>query len=293
MYKYICLFFCISMLEVVIGQEKIELYPQGLINHKGDVDLGENVPEFYGYKPDQVTSNIAFLIIPGGGYSKVAIQHEGHDVAQKLQDLGYAAFVLRYRLPKVEQQDDKRIAPIQDAQTALSYIREHAQEIGLGGIKYVGVIGFSAGGHLASTLSTHFATDYRTGKKAKTNLLRPDFSVLAYPVISMEDGITHKGSKTKLIGPDFLEEDVRRFSNELNINKDTPPAFLMHAADDKAVPIANSERYLAKLQSNGIPTTLFRYETGGHGFGLNNKTDDRSWFDAMLVWVNDLQLGKK
>src|SRR5690606_9316718 len=105
-----------------------------------------------------------------------------------------------------------------------------------------GVIGFSAGGHLASTLSTHFATDYRTGTKANTNL-RPDFSVLAYPVISMDDKITHKGTKTSLIGPDFLEEDVRRFSNELNIGKDTPPAFLMHAADDKAVPIENSERY--------------------------------------------------
>jgi len=142
---------------------------------------------------------------------------------------------------------------------------------------------------LASTLSTHFATDYRTGKKAKENL-RPDFSILGYPVISMDDKITHKGSKTKLIGPDFSAEDVQRFSNELNINKNTPPAFLIHAADDKVVPIANSERYLANMKTTGVPATLFRYETGGHGFGLHNKTDSRSWFDPMIEWVEALKL---
>ncbi|WP_240903183.1 alpha/beta hydrolase [Sphingobacterium sp. SGG-5] len=274
---------------IVIAQEKIELYPGGVINHKAGIELGENVTEFYSYQPAKVSSDIAFLIIPGGGYGKVAIQHEGHDVAKRLQDLGYASFVLRYRLPKADQQEDKRIAPIQDAQSALAYIRAHAEE--LGNIRYVGVIGFSAGGHLASTLSTHFMTDYRTGAPAKMNL-RPDFSILAYPVISMDDKITHMGSKKNLIGPDFLEDDVRRFSNELNINSHTPPAFLIHAADDKAVPIANSERYLNKLKSSGVAAALFRYETGGHGFGLNNKTDNHNWFNAMLVWVNDLPLGE-
>ncbi len=270
--------------DMIVSHEKLELYPKGVINQIEGVDCGTNVPEFYFYRPEQPKSDIVFLVIPGGGYSKVAIQHEGYDIAQKLQDAGYTSFVLKYRLPDPKQQKDKRIVPIQDAQTALSYIRKNAKKLGLGRVKYVGVIGFSAGGHLASTLSTHFATDYRTGKKAKENL-RPDFSILCYPVISMDDNITHKGSKTKLIGPDFSVEDVRRFSNEMNVNKDTPPTFLLHAADDKTVPIANSERYLANLKTAGVPVTLFRYETGGHGFGLNNKTDARSWFDAMIDWV--------
>jgi acetyl esterase/lipase len=245
------------------------------------------LPQFFAYVPAVVKSSIAFLVIPGGGYSHVAVQHEGHDVAQKLCDLGYPAFVLRYRLPVAEQQHDKRIVPIQDAQTALVYVRQHLDALGIGGVLHVGVIGFSAGGHLASTLSTHFDTNYSTGKSGEA-ALRPDFSVLAYPVISMEDGITHKGSKTRLIGPDFKAEDVAYFSNESKIGKQTPPAFLMHAADDKAVPIANSELYLEALKKNGVPGMLFRYETGGHGFGLNNKTDERSWFDAMLTWVNGL-----
>src|SRR5690606_3310075 len=116
MYKYICFFLCIGMSGIVIAQEKVELYPGGVINQKAGVELDENVTEFYSYKPAKVSSDIAFLIIPGGGYSKVAIQHEGHDVAKKLQDLGFVSFVLRYRLPKSEQQQDKRIAPIQDAQ---------------------------------------------------------------------------------------------------------------------------------------------------------------------------------
>ncbi|HMR18550.1 MAG TPA: alpha/beta hydrolase [Sphingobacterium sp.] len=288
MLKYIGLFFFLLMTTIVVSQEKVELYPNGIINQKeGIADIGDNIPEFYAYLPDEIKSPLAFLVIPGGGYARVAIQHEGHDVAQKLRDRGYVAFVLRYRLPNAEQQDDKRIAPVQDAQVALQYIRDHMADFGKGGVKYVGVIGFSAGGHLASTLSTHFGTDYRFGRSGD-DTLRPDFSVLAYPVISFDDGITHKGSKTNLIGPAFSEDDVRRFSNDLRVDEKTPPTFLMHAADDKAVPIANSERYLHALQQNGVSATLFRYETGGHGFGLNNKTDSRSWFDAMLEWTNHL-----
>lgn len=269
------------------AQTSLDLYPHGLRNQRADVEVGDNKPEFFAYLPEGRASDIAFLIIPGGGYARVAIQHEGHAVAKRLQDLGYAAFVLRYRLPDAAQHYDKRIAPVQDAQSALEYIRAQASELGQGQIKHVGVLGFSAGGHLASTLSTHFATDYRTGQAGEVTL-RPDFSVLLYPVISMEDGITHNGSKTNLIGPDFSVEDVDRFSNERNVNGDTPPAFLMHAADDRAVPIANSERYLDALEANGVAGTLFRYETGGHGFGMYNKTDDRDWFEAMRSWVEEL-----
>lgn len=287
MLKYINLCFCLIMITSVHAQEKIDLYPNGVVNQKADIEVKDNTPEFYAYLPDSVKFPVAFLVIPGGGYARVAMQHEGHDVARRLQELGYAAFVLRYRLPQADQQHDKRIAPLQDAQTSLVYIREHLDALGAGRVKHVGVIGFSAGGHLASTLSTHFKVDQRSGK-AGAATLRPDFSVLAYPVISMEDGITHKGSKTNLIGPDFSARDIERFSNERNIDEQTPPAFLMHAADDKGVPIANSELYLHALQESGVSGTLFRYETGGHGFGMYNKTDERSWFDAMLEWVDGL-----
>lgn len=273
-----------AMIVSTYAQNAVDLYPHGLRNQRSDVPIEDNAPQFFAYLPEGQPSEIAFLIIPGGGYARVAIQHEGHDVAKRLQDLGYAAFVLRYRLPNAAQQYDKRIAPLQDAQSAIAYIRENFAKQGQ--IKHVGVLGFSAGGHLASTLSTHFEMDSRTGKKAAP-ALKPDFSVLLYPVISMEDGITHNGSKNNLIGPNPAEGDVLKYSNEKNISRDTPPAFLMHAADDRVVPIANSERYLEALRANGVAGTLFRYETGGHGFGMYNKTDSRDWFEAMLRWVKD------
>lgn len=287
MLKFTFVLFLLTMTLSTHAQTSLGLYPHGLRNQRADVEIGDNKAEFFAYLPEGQASEIAFLIIPGGGYARVAIDHEGHDVAKRLQGLGYAAFVLRYRLPDSAQHFDKRIAPIQDAQSAIEYIRTHAPELGQEQIKHVGVLGFSAGGHLASTLSTHFATDYRTGQAGGATL-RPDFSVLLYPVISMEDGVTHKGSKTNLIGPDYTVDDVNRFSNERNINRNTPPAFLMHAADDKAVPIANSERYLDVLTAHGVAGTLFRYETGGHGFGMYNKTDSRDWFAAMLPWVEGL-----
>lgn len=269
-----------------LGQEKLELYTDDLPNAKEGVDFGGNIPELYFYKPTEEKRKITFLIIPGGGYSHVAMKHEGHDVAKALSDLGYPAFVLRYRLPRADQMPDKRIGAIQDAQQALSYIRIHSTSFGIEQGK-VGVLGFSAGGHLASTLSTHFETDY-LDKGMSSATLRPDFSVLLYPVISMDDDITHKGSKTNLIGPDFLGSDVARFSNELNVTKNTPPTYLMHAIDDKAVPIENAERYLEALQKNGVESKLFIYDTGGHGFGMVNKTDTRSWLDDMINWLEEL-----
>lgn len=287
MFRVVLMVLCLGVINGVIAQEKVTLYPTGLINHKNGAELGDNVPELYFFKPEKQLSSTAFLIIPGGGYSRVAIQHEGFDVAEKLKKLGCAAFVLRYRLPNQEQQEEKETVAIQDAQTALSLVRNQAQKLGLDHIDRIGVIGFSAGGHLASTLSTHHRTDYRTGEGALENL-RPDFSVLVYPVISMDDQITHMGSKTKLIGPDFKEKDVALFSNDLNVDQWTPPTFLVHAEDDKGVPIANSERYLEQLHTVHVPATLFRYKTGGHGFGLVNKTDDRSWFDAMMQWLDTL-----
>ena len=264
---------------LAVAQEKIELYPNGVPNTKEGQSISDNTPEFYMYRSDTSFAKKVFLVIPGGGYARLAMDHEGHDVAKRLQSLGYTAYVLKYRLPQIDEMLDKKIAPIQDAQAAMQYIRgRHSME-------KIAVIGFSAGGHLASTLSTHFETNYLTQSAAKDYIFRPDFSILVYPVITMEDGVTHKGSKSSLIGPDFIDTDVLKFSNELHVNEKTPNTYLVHAIDDKAVPIENAYRYKNALDKHGVDNKLYMYEQGGHGFGLDNKLEDGDWFADMINWL--------
>lgn len=269
------------------GQEQMTLYTE-IPNTKDTANIEKNKPELYAYIPQEITKSKVFLILPGGGYVHHAMDHEGHQVAKRLNELGYCAFILKYRLPSAKQQIDKRIAPIQDAQRALIVVREKTKELKIKNSK-VGVMGFSAGGHLASTLSTHFHNDYHN-LNISAKALRPDFSILVYPVISMEDGVTHNGSKISLIGPDFQQEDLERFSNEKQITKKIPPAYLIHAKDDKAVPIENSLRYQQELIRNNIPNYLFLYDKGGHGFGMDNKSEPRDWFGPMVEWVEKLKL---
>lgn len=223
----------------------------------------------------------AVLVIPGGGYSHVAINHEGHEVAKAFNGEGYSAFVLYYRLPKDEYMEIRKIGPLQDAQRGMQYIREHYD------FDKVGVIGFSAGGHLASSLSNHF--DDVKIKNEHSIDLAPDFSVLVYPVISMDDEITHKGSKKNLIGEQPHADDLLYFSLDKQVSTKTPPTFLVHAEDDKAVPIGNAFRYKEALDRVGIINDMFIYNTGGHGFGLRNKMDDRKWSEAMFTWLKDLK----
>lgn len=268
------------------AQERIALY-NTVPNTKDTASISNNTPELYSYIPSNIKHLYVFLIIPGGGYTHIAMDHEGHQVATRLADLGYCSFVLKYRLPSAKQQLDKRIAPIQDAQRALTLIKKKIAEVPLHGAK-VGVLGFSAGGHLASTLSTHFHTDYHQSGLAPAQL-RPDFAVLVYPVITMEEGVTHNGSKQKLIGPEFNQEDIVKFSNEQNVNSYTPPTLLIHAQDDKTVPIENSYRYQQKLNQYNISNSLFSYAIGGHGFGMHNKQEPREWFNNMLDWLNNLK----
>ena len=240
----------------------------------------EEIPKLYDYQLDDSKNNLVFLVIPGGGYSGVAINHEGHDVANRLNEQGYSAYVLSYRLPTVKTMKDKRFGPLQDAQYALATIRNENKN------KKVVVIGFSAGGHLAASLSTLY--NYPQTKELKKANLRPDFSVLCYPVISMDNSITHKGSKENLIGPEFSANDVELFSLEKQVTKKSQPTFLMSAIDDKVVPIENAYRYQNSLTQLGIPNEFFTYEKGGHGFGMVNKTDTRDWFVAMLDWLTSL-----
>lgn len=239
-----------------------------------------DIPKLFVHTAADSSKDIVFLVIPGGGYSHVAINHEGHAVAKRLNDLGYSAYVLRYRLPKATTMKDKRYGPVQDAQYAMAQIRKDHPN------KKIAIIGFSAGGHLAASVSNLFELPQTEALKQVN--LRPDFTVLAYPVISFEDAITNKGTKESLIGPDFKPEDVEFFSMENRVSESSQPTFLMSAKDDKTVPIENANRYAKALNAYNVRNAMFTYEEGGHGFGLINKTNDRDWFAAMMKWLEEV-----
>ena len=224
----------------------------------------------------------AVIICPGGGYSYLVINDEGYNVARVLNKKGIAAFVLKYRLPDNRIMEDKSIGPLQDAQQAIKIVRENAAKWNIDTLK-VGIMGFSAGGHLASTLSTHYTTAVIDNPE-HTNL-RPDFSILIYPVISFQQGILHKGSKKALIGEDADTSLVNRYSNELQVTKETPPAFLVACNDDKVVPVENTLRYFLALHAHGVNAEMHIYEHGGHGFGLHNKTTQDQWIERCYNWM--------
>ncbi|AWG23277.1 alpha/beta hydrolase [Flavobacterium faecale] len=239
-------------------------------------------PEMLVFYPKKGKSNgTAVVICPGGGYGIVSMTNEGYSIANKLNENGITAFILKYRLPSDEIMVDKTIGPLQDAQQALKLVRENATEYHIDANK-VGIMGFSAGGHLASTAGTHFNQVVIDNPK-NTNL-RPDFMVLVYPVISFGE-FQHKGTRVHLIGNNPSEEEIKLYSNELHVTKESPMTFLVHAADDKAVPYQNSMLFYSKLIQEGVKGELHVYQAGGHGFGLNNRTTKASWFDSMLSWL--------
>jgi acetyl esterase/lipase len=226
------------------------------------------------------------IICPGGGYSILASGHEGMDVAKQFVDIGVTAFVLKYRIPSDRTANDKSLAPLQDAQQAIRLVRKNAEKWGLKANK-IGIMGFSAGGHLAATATTLF-TENADPSVSDTTSVRPDFSILVYPVISFDSLITHKGSRNNLIGAKPTAEMTKKFSNELQVTPQTPPVFLVHAGDDGAVPVENSLRFYQACIKNKVPTDMHLYAKGGHGFGLNNKTTEDKWFDRLAVWLKTI-----
>jgi acetyl esterase/lipase len=226
----------------------------------------------------------AVLICPGGGYSHLAFNKEGVDIAKWFNSIGITAFVLKYRLPSDSIMKDKTIGPLMDAQKAIRIIRSNAEKWDINPNR-IGVVGFSAGGHLASTLCTHYNEKVYD---ADTISAKPDFSILGYPVISMELKITHMGSRENLLGMNPDEEQVIKFSNDQQVNRNTPPAFLFLAEDDNTVPIQNSINYFKALSKFKIPAELHIYEKGGHGFGLAKKGGTASeWPDACKNWLKE------
>ena len=272
-----------------ISQEKILLYPQGATVSNElkteekwrdrDFMLDISEPRMYAYPASKDNNcGTAVLICPGGGYSGVSAVKEGAEIAKWFNELGVSAFVLYYRMPNGHYE-----IPLKDAQTALSIIHKRAREWKINK-KKIGIMGFSAGGHLASTVGTHF----------KTKAERPAFMLLAYPVVTMNKDLTHKGSRDNLLGKNPSEELVKLYSNELQVNKQTPPTFIIHARDDGAVPIANSENLLEALQKNKVPAKLVIYDEGGHGFGMRKKgIPVENWPQKMKSWLTERKLISK
>ncbi|MEZ5072184.1 MAG: alpha/beta hydrolase [Bacteroidales bacterium] len=228
----------------------------------------------------------AVVVCPGGGYSGLAYDWEGVDIARMLSARGIAAIVLKYRLPGEKSNIEPHKSPLLDAQRALRLVRHHAREWRIDPAR-IGIMGFSAGGHLASTLSTHFDKgDPGSADPVERESCRPDFSVLMYPVITFTQDFMHRGSRDNLLGTDPDPDLVRSFSNELQVGPDTPPAILIHASDDAAVPVENSLEYYKALLENDIPAELHVYPYGGHGFSLaNGKGHLATWPDRVVDWI--------
>lgn len=212
----------------------------------------------------------AIVVCPGGGYSHIALAHEGKDMASWMNTMGITYAVLQYRMPNAHS-----TVPLSDAAQAIKYIRSHAAELGVNPEK-IGIMGASAGGHLAASAATMFPD-------AES---RPDFQILFYPVITMEEGVTHQGSRNNLIGKEASAELVELYSLEKRVTTDTPQAFIMVSADDRTVPVANSLRYAQALSENGIPFSLHIYPTGGHGWGFrDNFLYKRQWTRELEAWL--------
>lgn len=224
----------------------------------------------------------AVIICPGGAYLGLAYSHEGIRPAKALNELGVAAIILKYRLPSDRTMKNKEIGPLQDVQQAIKTVRMHAAEWNIDTNK-IGVMGFSAGGHLAASAGTHY--NYPVIENKENINLRPDFMILIYPVISFSDQLTHSMTRENLIGKNPTEEKKAFYSNELQVTKDTPPAFLVHSGADQAVKVENSIRMYLALHDKGVESSLLIYPLGEHGFGLNNPTINDKWLTHCREWM--------
>ena len=232
----------------------------------------------------------AVVICPGGGYRILAYDWEGTDIAKWLNAHGIAAVILKYRLPTSASNIIPHKSPLMDAQRAMRLVRHHASDWNIHPDK-IGIMGFSAGGHLAATLGTHFDEVHTTTGDAIDSLdCRPDFMILMYPVITFSKPFMHRGSKEALIGKNPDPSLVDYYSNELQVKDNTPPAFMVHAGDDEAVPVENSLVFYQALKDKNIPAELHVYPAGGHGFSLAlDKGYLQTWPDRCLDWLKSLR----
>lgn len=303
--KYAQIILLLLFTHQIMGQDTIvPLWPQDKVpNHivseereiivKGDdlVRISKvQKPTIEVYLPAKANANgQALLIFPGGGYQILAYDWEGTDIAKFLNGKGIAGIVVKYRLPSSVSQKDKHLVPLIDAQRALRMVRSMAEELNIDPAK-IGILGFSAGGHLAATLGTHFDEKvYEAIDEIDKESARPDFMALGYPVITFGE-MTHGGSKENLIGENPKPERVIHFSNEKQVSTDTPPTFLFHATDDKAVSVENSLLFYQALKDKGVSATMHIYPKGGHGFSLaRNNMHLRTWTERLFEWLESLE----
>lgn len=269
--------FCNSL----AAQDEIKLYPNGSKDSNGitapesyrdpEFIINTSEPRMYVFPAAKEKANgTAVLICPGGGYVGVSQIKEGSEIAKWFNDLGISAFVLYYRMPNGHAE-----IPLEDAQTALEIIHKRADQWNIDKNK-IGIMGFSAGGHLASSVGTHFQTDVQ----------RPAFMILGYPVITMDKEKTHLGSRDNLLGKNPTKDLVKLYSNELQVKEQTPPTFIFMALDDKTVPVVNSEDFYKALQAHHVPAEIHAFNEGGHGFGMRKKgIDSDKWPDLLEVWL--------
>lgn len=232
--------------------------------------------------PKEKANGTAVVICPGGGYWILAASHEGTDIAKKFNEMGVAAIVLKYRIPNDAWMINREIGPLQDAQQAIKTVRDSASKWGINPAK-IGIMGFSAGGHLASTAGTHF--NETTIPNVSNTSLRPDFMVLIYPVISFMPPIAHTGSAEQLLGKNASIEKLKAYSGELQVTAFTPPSFLVHASDDDGVSVQNSIVFYNSLIQQKVSAELHIYQAGGHGFGMHIKGSEDKWMDRCANWM--------
>ena len=329
MKKYFILQILLIMFsQAVFSQQEINLYNGAAPNSKKADDLSNiaietpmgkivtvvRTPTLTIYLPSkEKATGAAVIICPGGGYA-VLVMNEGDTIAKRFSEAGVAGIVLKYRLPNSNFVDNKEMAPLQDAQQAIITVRENAKLWGIDPDK-IGILGASAGGHLAATIATHYQQHYAANANGIN--LRPDFLILLYPVISFADSITHYGTRYNLIGEDLPQgemerilkdwknsekefikfsvpaDKIREYSNELFVTPGTPPTFITHATDDPEVKIENSKLFISVLQKNKVKTKSFFYDNGGHGYGIYNPTGKDQWFDSCLNWLGSKILLKE
>lgn len=255
---------------------ELKLWPEGMPNDNGMTCQEENgvlyvaEPTLTVY-PATEGNGMAIVACPGSGYGKLATDHEGKDMAAWFNNQGITYAVLKYRMPNGHKE-----VPLSDARQAMRILRHRAGEWQL---KRIGIMGFSAGGHLASTVATHFEDEES----------HPDFQILFYPVISMDPEYTHRGTHDNLLGKQPAKEEEDDFSNELHVDGNTPPAFILHSSDDRSVPVAHSLNYYMALLRHQVPATLHIYPIGGHGWGYRDSfTYKREWTGELEKWLREI-----
>ena len=262
------------------------LWPKGAPGAKGSEE-GDN-PSLTVYLPrKEKATGAAVVICPGGGYGHLAMGHEGHEIARWLNSIGVAGFILKYR-HRNSGAGYGHPAPLQDAQRAISLVRYRAKERNIDPAR-IGILGFSAGGHLASTAGTHFQKRYYDAKDSVDNAgCRPDFIILIYPVISLTEWFSHSGSRNNLVGKNPDKKLVETLSNEKQVTPETPPTFLVHTYEDKVVPVENSIYFYIALRKAHVPSEMHIYLKGHHGFGLGKKLGAASsWSIRCAEWMRE------